>query len=51
MSFGASHTSASFQGYIGKILAKKLDVFIIVYLYDNLIYTQDAGQGYMKAIC
>ena len=34
---------ASFQGYINKILAKKLDVFVIVYLDDIIIYTKDAG--------
>ena len=32
---------ASFQDYINKILAKKLDIFMIVYLGDILIYTQD----------
>lgn len=41
---------ASFQGYINKILAKKLDVFVIVYLDDILIYTKDPGQGQIKAV-
>ena len=41
MSFGLSNASASFQGYMNKILAKKLDVFVIVYLHDILIYTKD----------
>ena len=40
MLFGLSNKSASFQGYINKILAKKLDVFVIVYLDDILIYTK-----------
>ena len=31
MSFGLSNALASFQGYINKILAKKLDTFVIVY--------------------
>ena len=43
MTFGLSNTPASFQGYINKILAKKLDVFVIIYLSDILIYTEDKG--------
>ena len=50
MPFGLSNTLASFQGYINKILAKKLDVFVIVYLDDIFIYTEDLGQGYVKAV-
>ena len=40
-----------FQEYVNKILAEKLDVFIIIYLDDILIYTEDPGQLYIKAIC
>ena len=29
---------------------EKLDVFVIVYLDDILIYTKDAGQSHMKAV-
>ena len=43
MSFGLSNISASFQGYIDKILAKKLDIFVIVYLDDIFIYNKDIG--------
>ena len=43
MLFELSNVPASFQGYINKILAKKLDIFVIVYLDDILIYTKDAG--------
>ena len=50
MLFGLSNAPASFQGYINKILAKKLDVFVIVYLDDILIYTKDKGQGYVEAV-
>lgn len=35
--FGPSNILASFQGQINKILAKKLNVFVIVYLDDILI--------------
>ena len=50
MPFGLSNAPASFQGYVNKILAEKLDVFVIVYLDDILIYTEDAGQGYVEAV-
>ena len=50
MSFGLSNAPTSFQGYINKILAEKLDVFVIVYLDNILIYTKDKGQDYMKAM-
>ena len=43
MFFGLSNTLASFQGYINKILAKKLDIFVIVYLDNIFIYTEDPG--------
>ena len=32
MRFGLSNAPASFQGYMNKILAKKLNIFVIVYL-------------------
>ena len=41
MSFGLTNTSATFQGFINKILAEKLDVFMIVDLDDILIYTKN----------
>ena len=50
MPFGLFNAPASFQGYINKILAKKLDVFVIVYLDDILIYTKDISQGYVEAV-
>ena len=43
MLFGLSNTPATFQGYVNKILAEKLDVFVIVYLDDIPIYTEDLG--------
>ena len=50
MPFGLSNAPASFQGYINKILAEKLDVFVIVYLDDILIYTEDQDQGHIEAV-
>ena len=48
--FGLSNAPASFQGYINKILAKKLNIFVIMYLDDIFIYTKDQGQGHVKAV-
>lgn len=50
MFFGLSNAPASFQGYINKPLAKKLDVFVIVYLDDILIYIEDEGQGHVEGV-
>ena len=50
MPFGLFNASASFQGYINKILAKKLDIFVIIYLDDILIYTEDIGQAHVNAV-
>ena len=50
MPFGLMNALASFQGYINKILAKKLDIFVIVYLDDIFIYTDDDGNRYVTAI-
>ena len=43
MPIGLSNAPASFQGYINKIFTKKLDLFVIFYLNDILIYTEDEG--------
>lgn len=40
--FGLSNAPATFQAYINKALAEKLDVFCIVYLDDILIYSENA---------
>ena len=50
MPFELSNTPASFQGYINKILVKKLDVFVIVYLDDIFIYTKDQDQGHVEVV-
>ena len=41
MLFGLSNAPTNFQGYINNILAEKLNIFVIVYLDDILIYTED----------
>lgn len=50
MPFGLSNAPASFQGYVNKFLAEKLDIFFIVYLDDSLIYTKDPGQPHVEAV-
>ena len=50
MLFGLSNAPASFQGYINKILAKKLNIFVILYLDDILIYTNDQSRGHIEAV-
>ena len=50
MPFGLSNAPASFQGYINKILAAKLNIFIIIYLDDILIYNKNLGQGHVDAV-
>ena len=47
MPFGLTNAPATFSGYINKILAEKLDVFVIVYLDDILIYTKDKSKGHV----
>ena len=50
MPFGLANAPATFQSYINKCLAEKLDVFCIVYLDDILIYTNEKGDMYKKAV-
>ena len=50
MPFGLINASTSSQEYINKILAEKLDIFIIVYQDDILINTDDDGDGHVAAI-
>ncbi len=50
MSFGLSNAPASFQGYINKILTEKLDIFVVVYLDNIMIYTGDPDQSHVEAV-
>lgn len=50
MIFGISNIPASFQGYSNKILTEKLDIFIVIYLDDILIYTEDPRQPHVEVV-
>ena len=50
MFFRLFNILTSFQGYINKILAKKLDIFDIVYFNRIFIYIENLAQDYIKAI-
>ena len=50
MPFGLFNAPTTFQEYINKILAEKLDIFIVVYLDDILIYTKDSQQPHIKVV-
>ena len=50
MPFSLTNALASFQEYIKKILAKKFNKFVIVYLDDILIYIDDDKNRYVTAI-
>ena len=49
MTFGFANALTAFQLYINKCLAKKLDVFVIVYLDDILIYSNKKKAKYEAA--
>lgn len=50
LELGLFNTLTSFQAYFNKILAKKIKVFIIMYLNNILIYTKDLSQNDVKDI-
>lgn len=50
MPFDLFNVLASFQEYINKMLAKKLDVFVIVDLNDILIYIEDSKQAHIDVV-
>ena len=50
MPFGLTNALASSQEYINKIFTEKLDIFIIIYLDNILIYTDDDGDCHVTAV-
>ena len=50
MPFGLINIPATFQAYINKILAEKLNVFVIVYFNDILIYIESKEKELIEVI-
>ena len=50
ISFRLTNALITFQGYINKILTKKLDIFIIIYFDDIFIYTKNERKEHVKTI-
>ena len=50
MSFKLSNAIARFQDYINKILSKKLNIFVIVYLNHIFIYIENLSQNYLMDV-
>ncbi len=50
MPFRLTNAPATFQSYINKILVKKLDVLVIIYLDEILIYTENEGKEHVQAV-
>ena len=50
MPYGLINVLASIQGYINKIYVEKLDIFVIVYLDDIIIYINNHKDGHVAAI-
>ena len=50
MPFGLINAPTNFQGHINKIFAEIFDIFVIVYLDDILIYTNDDGDGHISTV-
>ncbi len=50
MHFGFTNPLATFQGYINKILAEKLDVFVIMYLDDIFSYIKSERKEHVEVI-
>ena len=48
--FSLTNALASFQEYINKIFDNKLDIFVIVYLDDIFINTNDNRDGHVVSI-
>ena len=50
ISFGLTNVPKTFQGYVNKILAEKLNIFVIVYLDNILMYTKNPRKAHVEAI-
>ena len=47
MLFELTNAPATYQDYINKILSKKLDIFVIIYLDNIFTYTKNKRKGHV----
>ncbi len=50
MFFELTNALAIFQSYINKILVEKLNIFVIIYLDNIIIYTKNEKKEYIKSV-
>ncbi len=50
MHFGLTNILATFRDYINKILVENLNIIMIVYLDDILIYTKSERKEHVEAV-
>lgn len=50
ISFGMSNATASFERFINKLFANKVDIFIMVYLNNIIIYTKNPVQNHINIL-
>lgn len=50
MPFRLTNVAATFQDYINKILAGKLNIFVIIYFDNILIYTESERKTYIETV-
>lgn len=50
MFFSLFKIPARFQSYFNKTFAEKLEIIVVVYLDDILIYTKDSYQPYVDKV-
>ena len=50
MFFGLFNAPAGFQDCINKILAKKLNIFVIIYLDNIFIYIEDPNKPHVNVV-
>ena len=50
MPFQLLNILASFNNLINKIIVKKFDIFVIIYLGNIFIYTKNESQAYIETV-
>ncbi len=50
MLFGLINAPTTFQGYINKVQVEKIDICMIVYFHDILIYIESEGKKYVQTV-